>query len=77
VGRLSRRLGLTENTDPEQVEYDLERILPKDHWININFQFIAHGRSTCISRKPDCDNCFLREVCPSKEAVSIKKKTKS
>ena len=77
VGRLSRRLGLTENTDPEKVEQDLERILPKDHWININFQFIAHGRSICISRKPDCAGCFLREVCPSKETAPAKKKKES
>lgn len=64
VGRISRKLGLTEHTDPEQVEHDLEQILPKDHWININFQLIAHGRSICTARKPDCGHCFLREDCP-------------
>ena len=68
VGRISRKLGLTENTDPEQVEYDLERILPKDHWINFNFQLIAHGRSVCIARKPDCANCVLQSECPSFKA---------
>ena len=67
VGRISRKLALTENTDPERVEHDLERILPKDHWININFQLIAHGRSICTARKPDCEKCFLREDCPGRD----------
>ena len=64
VGRISRKLGLTEHEDPEKVEHDLERVLPEDHWILYNIQVIALGRSICTARKPDCAGCFLREYCP-------------
>ena len=63
VKRVSKKLGLTEETDPVKVEYDLMRKLPKDHWILWNLQIIAHGRSICKAPKPDCDNCFLRDLC--------------
>mgnify|MGYP002625323060 CR=1 FL=1 len=65
VGRISRKLGLTQNLDPEKVEHDLEKVLPEDHWILWNIQIIAHGRSICTARKPDCKACFLKEYCPS------------
>lgn len=66
VGRISRKLGLTVSEDPVKVEHDLEKALPKDHWILWNIQIIAHGRSICTARKPDCENCFLNEYCPGK-----------
>ena len=65
VGRISRKLGLTQNEDPVKVEHDLERVLPEDHWILWNIQIIALGRSICTARKPDCANCFLKQYCPS------------
>ena len=65
VGRLARRFGLSENTDPEKVEYDLMKVLPKDHWIRYNMQIITLGRTICTARKPDCGRCFLAEYCPS------------
>ena len=65
VGRISRKLGLTAEEDPEKVEHDLERCLPEDHWILWNIQIIAHGRSICTARKPDCAACFLRDLCRS------------
>lgn len=65
VGRISRKLGLTTAEDPEKVEHDLEACLPKDHWILWNIQIIAHGRSICTARKPDCRGCFLRDLCPA------------
>jgi len=64
VGRISRKLGLTESEDPVRVEHDLEKKLPVDHWILWNIQIIAHGRTICTARKPDCGNCFLSEYCP-------------
>ena len=67
VGRISRKLGLTQETDPEKVERDLERVLPKDRWISWNFQIIAHGRSICTARKPRCGECPLAGMCPGKE----------
>lgn len=65
VGRISRKLGLTDNEDPVKVEKDLEQVLPREHWILWNIQIIAHGRSICTARKPDCSNCFLNELCPA------------
>ncbi len=66
VGRISRKLGLTKNEDPTSVEHDLEKVLPKDHWILWNIQIIAHGRSICTARSPKCDECFLALYCPGK-----------
>jgi endonuclease III len=63
VGRISRRLGLTKETDPEKVEMDLMRQLPKDHWILYNMQIISFGRSICTARNPKCDRCFIRDYC--------------
>ena len=65
VGRISRKLGLTKSEDPTRVEKDLEKYLPKDHWILWNIQIIAHGRSICTARSPKCAECFLAEYCPS------------
>lgn len=63
VKRISRRLGLTAETDPEKVEYDLMKVLPKDHWILYNIQIITFGRQICFARGPKCENCFLKEYC--------------
>ena len=66
VGRISRKLGLTKNEDPEKVEHDLEKVLPKEYWIMWNIQIIAHGRSICTARSPKCAECFLADLCPGK-----------
>ena len=65
VKRISKKLGLTENEDPEKVEYDLMNVLPKEHWILWNIQIITLGRTICVARSPKCEECFLREYCPS------------
>ncbi len=75
VKRISKKLGLTENDDPEKVEYDLMKVLPKEHWILWNIQIITLGRTLCVARSPKCGECFLRELCPS--AGSEKKKAGS
>ena len=64
VGRLSRRLGLTANTDAVKVEADLTRLLPKSEWIDFSHRLIAHGRRICIARRPKCDECVMRDFCP-------------
>ena len=64
VGRLSRRLGLSEHKDPVKVEQDLMEALPKSKWIEFSHELILHGRSTCSARKPKCDDCVLGDVCP-------------
>ena len=70
VGRISRKLGLTAEEDPEKVEHDLERCLPEDHWILWNIQIIAHGRRICTARKPDCPGCFLQDLCMAAKETS-------
>jgi len=64
VGRLSRRLGLSRHEDPVKVEFDLMKIIPKSRWSSFSLQLILHGRRVCASRRPRCEACFLRELCP-------------
>ncbi|NLM14095.1 MAG: endonuclease III [Epulopiscium sp.] len=63
VKRVSYRLGLTKFTDPVKIEFDLMKILPKNHWIRYNTQIIAHGRAICTARNPKCEKCFLLPYC--------------
>ena len=65
VKRISRKLGFTQEEDPVKIEYDLMKVIPKDHWILINIHLITMGRTICKARKPDCANCFLKTECPS------------
>ena len=67
VGRISRRLKFTEEKDPAKVEGDLMKKIPREHWIAINIQFIALGRSICTARSPKCQECFLSDLCGSCE----------
>ena len=64
VGRLSRRLGLTQETDAVKVERDLMELLPKNRWVEFSHQMIHHGRRVCAARKPLCDACSMRKFCP-------------
>ena len=63
VKRISKKLGFTKEDDPVKIEYDLMDILPEDHWILYNIQIIAHGRSICTARNPQCDTCFMNHLC--------------
>jgi endonuclease-3 len=76
VKRISKKLGLTEHDDPEKVEYDLMAVLPKDHWILWNIDIITLGRTICVARRPKCEECFLKEYCPSAGQETRKNKTK-
>ncbi|MEE1313623.1 MAG: endonuclease III [Lachnospiraceae bacterium] len=67
VKRISQKLGLTKETDPVKIEFDLMEKLPKEQWILYNIQIITHGRNVCIARRPKCGECTLRTVCPSCE----------
>ena len=67
VKRISRKLGLAKEEDPEKIEYELMKVLPKDHWILWNIHIITLGRTVCTARKPKCGECFLKEYCPSCE----------
>jgi endonuclease-3 len=65
VKRLSQRLGLSRSKDPNKIERDLMKLLPKKDWPKINNLLISHGRQTCMARKPQCTNCDLSNFCPS------------
>lgn len=65
VKRISRKLGLTEEEDPEKIEYELMKVIPEDHWILWNIHVIRLGRTICTARAPKCGECFLREDCKS------------
>ena len=65
VGRLSKRLGLTRNTDPVKVEQDLMKLFPADRWTMLAHLLIEHGRRICEARRPKCEQCFLTDICPS------------
>ncbi len=63
VGRLSRRMGLTEKADPVKVEDDLARLIPPKEWTMFGHRMIFHGRQVCHARKPLCEQCSLAAVC--------------
>lgn len=65
VKRISKRLGLTKEDDPEKIEFELMKVLPKDHWILYNIQIIRLGREICMARNPNCVACFLAAECPA------------
>lgn len=65
VRRLSQRLGLTEQKDPEKIERDLIEVVPEDERALFSHLLIYHGRQVCKARKPDCPDCVLNDICPS------------
>jgi endonuclease-3 len=65
VGRLSRLLGLTSQTDPEKVEVDLCAALASREWGSFSLRMILHGRRVCIANRPRCPECALADFCPS------------
>ncbi len=64
VGRLARRLGWSDQKDPEKVEADLNRRLPRETWVFAGHALILHGRAVCAARKPRCEACALASLCP-------------
>lgn len=70
VGRLTRRLGLTTNTDPVKVEADLDAIVPARERGRLSLRLILHGRRVCQSRRPRCEDCLLNDICPSAFRIS-------
>ena len=66
VRRVSGRLGLTEHTDPVRIEQDLMRLFPRESWGDVNHRLVWFGRDVCGARKPRCEVCELRDLCPRK-----------
>jgi endonuclease-3 len=65
VKRLSRRLGLSRQTDPRRIEPDLMRLVPQADWENLSIRLIFHGRAVCGARRPACGDCRIADLCPS------------
>lgn len=66
VGRVSRRLDLTRELDPDKVERDLMALLPEARWAKAHQLFVWHGRRTCIARAPACSRCAVDALCPKR-----------
>jgi len=64
VTRVSQRLGLTQEKNPEKIEQDLLGQFPRKEWIAIGNRLVHHGRYVCTARKPQCDTCPLTSICP-------------
>lgn len=64
VKRISNKLGITKKSDPTDIEFDLMKKIPKDHWILWNIHLITLGRTICKAPNPKCQECFLRDYCP-------------
>jgi endonuclease-3 len=75
VGRLSRRLGLSKQQDPNKVEQDLMNLIPKQEWTSFSHRLIFHGRQVCFARKPNCQGCILNRLCPKIGVVAQHGKT--
>ena len=67
VKRITGRLGLTKERDPVKIEFDLYKKLPKEHWGRLNYQLITFGREICTARSPMCGQCFMADICTSKD----------
>ena len=65
VGRLSQRLGLSKQANPEKIEQDLMKLYDPKDWFKLTYLLIEHGRTICVAKKPKCDECFLNKLCPS------------
>jgi endonuclease-3 len=72
AGRLSKRMGLTENDDPVKIEYDLMKIIPRDKWGSFCHQLVYHGRAVCGARKPACEKCRISVYCKYANETGVK-----
>jgi endonuclease III len=65
VRRVSQRLGFSEHEDPDKIEQDLMRLIPKRQWFPFTYVLIDHGRAVCVARTPRCAECPVNDLCPS------------
>jgi endonuclease-3 len=65
VRRVSQRLGFTRESDPDKIERDLMRLIPRKRWFDFTYVLIDHGRAVCIARVPRCESCPVNHLCPS------------
>jgi len=67
VKRLANRLGFSAETDPDKIEQDLMRLIPRKRWFDLTYVLIDHGRAVCEARKPRCGECPVSDLCPASE----------
>ena len=67
--RIANKLGLSKNSDPEKIEHDLLKSIPKEYYYDANHLFVWHGRYTCIARKPKCSECPVYQYCKNREDI--------
>ena len=65
VKRVANRLGFTQQSDPDKIEQDLMRLIPKERWFDFTYVLIDHGRQVCVARRPKCEICPVNHLCPS------------
>ena len=65
VRRLAQRFGFSSEKDPDKIERDLMRLVPRESWFAFTYVLIDHGRSICIARSPKCGDCPVNDLCPS------------
>jgi len=70
--RIANKLGLSKNSDPEKIEQDLLKCIPKEYYYDANHLLVWHGRKTCIARKPKCSECPIFEYCKNREITNNK-----
>ena len=67
VKRLSNRIGFVKHDNPEIIERELMKFIPKKYWFVYSHYLILHGRDKCIARKPKCEICEIRDYCKYNE----------
>lgn len=65
VKRLANRLGFSEQSDPDKIERDLMRLIPRERWFDFTYVVIDHGRAICVARRPRCEECPVNHICPA------------
>ena len=70
VQRLTRRLGITDESRPETIEQELMGVVPEGEWVQFTHLLISHGRAVCSARNPTCAACVLEDICPSSKLDS-------
>jgi endonuclease-3 len=65
VKRLANRLGFSERSDPDKIEQDLMRVIPRDRWFDFTYVLIDHGRAICVAKRPRCEECPVNHLCPA------------
>ena len=61
--RISNRMGFSKESEPEKIEQDLLKVVPKEYYKDVNHLFMWHGRNTCTAQKPKCDSCKVKQYC--------------